>query len=63
MIFQLLYYSYYLNYGLYFIGTYYVCGVVNLSHDIYTKITKNHNPEILFLMENIDDNDWIIIYN
>jgi len=63
MIFQLLYYSYYLNYGLYFIGTYYICGAVNLSHDIYTKFTNNKDPEILFLMENMDDNDWIIIYN
>ena len=59
MIFQLIYYSYYFNYGLYFLMTYYIVGTVNLSHDIYIKVKKN-NPEILCLMSSTN-NEWIII--
>ena len=61
MIYQLFYYSYYFNYGLYFIITYYVFGTVNLSHDIYRKF-KKEDTEICCLMANLD-NDWIVIDN
>ena len=63
MLFQILYYSYYLNYGMYFVGSYYLCSYINLSHDIYKKFSNNKNPEILCLMNNLDSeySDWIII--
>jgi hypothetical protein len=63
MIYQLFYYSYYLNYGLYFIGSYYVIGTINLTHDIYNKYTKNNDSEIIVVLSNLDPklNDWTII--
>ena len=63
MLYQLIYYSYYLNYIYYFLGTYYICGSLNMVHDIYTKIRKKHNEiNILFMMEQLNDNnEWVVV--
>jgi hypothetical protein len=62
MILQLMYYSYYINYALYFLATYYIFGTINLSHDIYTKFKTYDNHTILLLVANVDE-DWIVIEN
>ena len=62
MILTLLQYSYYLNYSIYFIISYYTIGTINMGHDIYTKY--NNNKDIFIFMANlnpIDDKEWVII--
>lgn len=62
MILTLLQYSYYINYSIYFLISYYTIGTINMVHDIYKKY--NDNKEIiLFLtqLNSIDDSEWIII--
>ena len=64
MIFTLLQYSYYLNYTIYFLISYYTIGTINMSHDIYNKYNNYNNKDIMIFMANlnpIDDTDWIII--
>jgi len=62
MIFTLLQYSYYFNYSLYFLISYYTIGGINMGYDIYNKY--NTTKEIIVFMTHlnrIDDIEWIII--
>ena len=62
MILTLLQYSYYLNYSIYFIISYYTIGTINMGYDIYNKY--NNTKDIIIFMANlnpIDDKDWVII--